>query len=167
MYCYQGEKKFKHKETLKVLAMFAVAGLIALVIVSFEDRTVFIDNGDNEPVWSPCELKDVVCGVEVTVTKVTSRDEIDNVIKAMFGDNWRLAKAVMMSESGGNSQAVNHNNNGSVDYGLWQINTIHGLDKKCMTDVECSTEFAFKLSKGGTDWTPWVGFISGGYKKFL
>ena len=37
-----------------------------------------------------------------------------------------MAVAVAMAESGGNPRATNNaNRNGSSDYGLWQINTVH------------------------------------------
>src|SRR6059058_3063884 len=33
--------------------------------------------------------------------------------------------AIALAESGGNSDATHTNANGSTDYGLWQINSIH------------------------------------------
>lgn len=33
--------------------------------------------------------------------------------------------AIALAESGGNPDATHHNPNGSTDYGLWQINSIH------------------------------------------
>ena len=34
------------------------------------------------------------------------------------------ATAVALAESGGDTNATNHNTNGSYDYGIWQINTV-------------------------------------------
>lgn len=36
-----------------------------------------------------------------------------------------LFAAIALEESGGNPLAHNHNSNGTVDRGLWQINSIH------------------------------------------
>lgn len=76
-----------------------------------------------------------------------------------------VAVAVAMAESGGNPTATNQNTNGSTDRGLWQINSIHlGRLKVAgnrLYDPTFNAQVAFDLSKGGTDWTPWVAYKSG------
>lgn len=76
-----------------------------------------------------------------------------------------LAAAVALAESGGNSQASNRNTNGTVDRGLWQINSIHG--KLSTFDPAGNARSAVQISAGGKNWTPWVAYKSGAYKKFL
>lgn len=44
------------------------------------------------------------------------------------GNDAVIAVAVALAESGGNTEATNSNTNGSTDYGLWQMNTIHAGD---------------------------------------
>lgn len=78
-----------------------------------------------------------------------------------------------MAESGG----VAHKNNaglnydGSVDYGLMQINSIHADMVKGklsrLYDPATNIKIAYSLSKGGTDWTPWSTYNNGKYKQFL
>ena len=169
MYAYKPKKKFKHWETLKVLSIFLVSGLISLILVSFEDSTYYVDNGDNEPVWKPCELRDVVCeGEELHITPANSKVAIDIILQKYFGDNWKLARAVMMSEGNYDVNAFNPKN-GSNDRGIWQISRKYHPDvsDECAKDIECSTKYAYKLSRGGTDWTPWYGYVYGGYKEHL
>ena len=76
-----------------------------------------------------------------------------------------IAAAVAMAESGGNPNAINRNTNKSVDRGLWQINSIHGSLSKM--DPLANAKAAVKISKGGTNWKPWVAYTTGKYQTFL
>jgi hypothetical protein len=95
-----------------------------------------------------------------------------NVVRA-YDWNVHIAYAICMAESGG----IPHKNNaglnrdGSVDYGLMQINSIHadmvGGNLPSLYDPATNMRIAYRLSKGGTDWTPWSTFNSGRYLKYL
>ena len=80
------------------------------------------------------------------------------------------ATAVALAESGGETTATNRNTNGSTDYGLWQINTVHGSllssgDKFSALD---NARMAFTVySRAGNKWTPWVTYNRGTYRTFL
>lgn len=76
-----------------------------------------------------------------------------------------LAAAIAMAESAGNSSASNHNSNGSIDRGLWQINSVHG--SLSTFDPLANAKAAVKISSNGKNWHPWVTYNSGAYKKFL
>jgi hypothetical protein len=76
-----------------------------------------------------------------------------------------LAAAVAMAESSGNAGASNRNSDGSVDRGLWQINSIHGA--LSTFDRLANARAAVQISSGGRDWSPWVAYKSGAYRKFL
>lgn len=76
-----------------------------------------------------------------------------------------LAAAVALAESGGNPDAKNVNSNGSIDRGLWQINSIHG--KLSTFDPMGNARAAVKISSGGRNWRPWVAYTNGAYKRFL
>lgn len=77
-----------------------------------------------------------------------------------------IAAAVALAESGGNSDAISPpNSNGTLDRGLWQINSIHGA--KSTTDINANAKAAIAISSNGTNWNPWTVFKSGAYKKYL
>lgn len=76
-----------------------------------------------------------------------------------------IAAAVALAESGGNASASNTNSNGSIDRGLWQINSVHG--KLSTFDVVGNVKAAISISNNGKNWSPWVTYVSGAYKKFL
>ncbi len=72
------------------------------------------------------------------------------------GISWEQANKIIQCESRWNPLAVNtHNKDGSVDKGLWQINSIHGLSDEEVFDPVRSTEFAVSLYKK-FGWSPWV-----------
>lgn len=80
------------------------------------------------------------------------------------------AVAVALAESGGDPAATNKNTNGSYDYGLFQINTVHGAlltqgDKFNPLD---NAKMAFTVWAGaGNKWTPWSVYKSGVYRAQL
>lgn len=94
---------------------------------------------------------------------------------AVNGYNWntQTAYAICMAESGGKASIDNAgvNRDGSVDYGLMQINSVHadmvGGNLESLRDPATNIKIAYSLSKGGTDWTPWSTYNNGAYKKWL
>ena len=87
------------------------------------------------------------------------------MIRETFPEDYAIAVAVATCESGLNPKAFNPTNkDGSVDGGLWQINSVHdkqlkalGLDK---FNPEHATKYARMLyEKNG--WNDWVCFTHG------
>lgn len=80
------------------------------------------------------------------------------------------ATAIALAESGGDPAATNHNTNGSYDYGLWQINTVHGglLNQGDKFNPLDNAKMALTVYKGaGNKWTPWSVYKSGVYRAQL
>jgi hypothetical protein len=85
-------------------------------------------------------------------------------IGAAFGSNADIATRIMMAESTGRPGAWNRNKNGSIDYGLFQINqtNIPALKKagiigdwKDLLDPDKNIEAAAWLAKDARGWSPW------------
>ena len=77
--------------------------------------------------------------------------------------------AVALAESSGNPAATNHNRNGSTDYGLFQINSIHKsiLASGTWSNPVDNAKMALRVYReAGNSWRPWVTFKSGSYRKF-
>lgn len=108
---------------------------------------------------------------------------------AILGAGWRDANmesfldtaiAVALAESGGNTGATNKNQNGSSDYGLWQINSIHASRFKnyhgmllwdSRMEAAANTAMARELWKDNHSFSPWTGTYgappgSAGRKRF-
>jgi hypothetical protein len=79
----------------------------------------------------------------------------------------RTAAAVAMAESGGNTQAVDHDSDGSTDYGLWQINSVHGYDSaRLLSDPDYNAKAAVSVYSG-SGWGAWTTYTSGAYMKYM
>ena len=77
-----------------------------------------------------------------------------------------MAAAIAMAESGGDPNVVSPpNSDGSVDRGLWQINSIHG--PLSTTNRLGNAKAAVSISSNGRNWNPWTVFKTGAYKRFL
>lgn len=83
-----------------------------------------------------------------------------------------VAVAVALAESGGDTSTRHVNSNGSIDVGLWQINSVHRSSNPTWTeawlkDPAHNAEAMRTVSGNGTNWAPWVGYSSGAYKQYL
>lgn len=78
-----------------------------------------------------------------------------------------------MAESGGIASKDNAglNEDGTTDYGLMQVNSIHadmvGGDLESLRNPQVNVKVAYALSKAGTDWTAWSVYNNGKYLKYL
>jgi len=83
-------------------------------------------------------------------------------------DQIATATAVALAESGGETTATNKaNTNGSIDYGLWQINTVHGalLNQGDKFNPLDNAKMALTVyARAGNKWTPWTVYKSGAYR---
>jgi hypothetical protein len=110
---------------------------------------------------SPCP--DYGCSIPVvyvTEDKTELEKAISYVIKKFEPEGMVVviqALDIMKCESHLNINAYNYNTNGSGDYGLFQINSIHvkRYGDKFMHDWKANIDVAFDLYKHQS-WNPWV-----------
>jgi hypothetical protein len=88
--------------------------------------------------------------------------------KAGFKDakNLAIAVAVCFAESAGYAKAYHVNENGTIDRGLMQINSIHGLSEADSFDPQKNFDYAHKLFEAH-GFQPWAAFTNGSYKSHL
>lgn len=85
------------------------------------------------------------------------------------GDKLVLACAVVCPESGRRYSVIGTNPNGSQDWGLFQINSAHEQyisEHMALLPIP-NAQFAYRLSKEGTDFTPWYAYQNGKHEKFI
>lgn len=85
-------------------------------------------------------------------------------------DQIATAVAVALAESAGETTATNKNTNGSVDYGLWQINTVHGslLNQGDKFNPVDNAKMAFTVWNGAKgSWSPWSAYKNQRYRTFI
>ncbi len=84
----------------------------------------------------------------------------------------RLALAIQRAENpAGKCDIYHYNTDGSLDWGYFQINTVHlerpGFNLRDLLDCKANIDFAHQLylEKGG--FTPWSTFKNGRYRQFM
>jgi hypothetical protein len=87
----------------------------------------------------------------------------------LSGQNVSIATAIALAESSGNTEITHTNSNGSTDYGLWQINSVHSdlLNGADWRDPAQNAKMMISISNNGTNWKPWSTFTSGAYLAHL
>lgn len=88
------------------------------------------------------------------------------------GQDVRIAVAVALAESSGNPEAINtSNSNGSTDYGLFQINSVHRgiLAGGNWRDPKDNAAMAKRVWDGrsGDKWRAWVAYSTGAYLRHM
>ena len=96
----------------------------------------------------------------------TDKTSVESIIGKIFGSQANIALAIAQAESGLKYDAIGKNTNGTLDVGLFQINDIHGHSVEERLDIERNVEIAYELYERD-NWTPWVAFNNGSFKKFL
>ena len=85
---------------------------------------------------------------------LTERDLIVNYIHERFGVNANDALQVFKCESGLRPNAIGYNTNGSTDWGVAQINSVHGVDGHYLLDWHTNIDIAYKIFSDQS-WQPW------------
>jgi Lysozyme like domain len=76
-----------------------------------------------------------------------------------------LMAAIALAESGGRPQATNKNKNGSIDRGLWQINSSHGWGASSFDPRANARQAVTVLRAQGPK--AWSAFTNGSWAKFF
>jgi hypothetical protein len=90
--------------------------------------------------------------------------ETEQMILDTFGlENYKIARAIAKAESGMRCDAFNINTNNTIDYGLYQINSIHwkrfgGLEKLVTCEQQIKAAYELYKEQG---WNPWVVYNTG------
>lgn len=91
------------------------------------------------------------------------------------GNSLVTAVAIAMAESSCNPSAIGYNPadascpSGSVDRGLWQINSCWHpeVSDTCAYQSQCNAHEAYRISYSGTYWSPWSTYNGGQYRAYL
>lgn len=96
------------------------------------------------------------------------KKEIAEYIIDKFGDHAQLALSIAKAESHLNCDAIGVNTNGSVDFGVMQINSVHmkkGYRLSELADCKKNVDIAFEIFEQ-QGFNPWVAYTSGKYLTF-
>jgi hypothetical protein len=90
----------------------------------------------------------------------------------LFGPDCRLALAIQRAENPqGKCEIYHYNSNGTLDWGYFQINTVHlerpGLNLRDLLDCKANIDFAYQLYKEKGGFSPWSTYKNGRYRQFM
>lgn len=119
------------------------------------------------------EVKPLTVISPVVMEELTPKfdTDIEKYICEKFGQmDCKIAVAVAKAESGLRENAININTNGTIDVGIYQINSIHfnkeGCSLKEIADQYKNVDCAYSIwEKQG--WNPWVAYTSQSYLEKL
>lgn len=85
------------------------------------------------------------------------------------GNALNIAVAIARAESGYNATITHLNSDGTTDYGLWQINSVHSQYSPTLllSSPLYNAQAAYAISGGGVNFTDWTTYKSGEYKQYL
>jgi len=123
--------------------------------------------------WSNSSETIVMYAKEPPVTAPTASPSVETpetYILQVFGETNGLRAIKMLKECENKfmrTDALNWNGNGTYDYGLFQINSIHGYTKEQLADYKFNTRVAYKLFKAsGYSFSQWTCSYVVGDKSF-
>ena len=97
-------------------------------------------------------------------------NEVEQLILDIFGlADFKVARAIAKAESGLNCEAYNVNTNRTIDYGVFQLNSIHwdrfgGLKNLVTCEQQVQSAYELYQEQG---WTPWVVFNQGLFGRYI
>lgn len=164
-----------------IATVISMGLLITAIKMSLEEVNHFFDNNYlafhrileidvNKPVT--IEAREIVSPtVRIAyaydgLIKESDNKDIAEYICEVFGDQCPIALAVARAESGMRSDAYNFNTNGTLDFGVMQVNSVHWGKEGCfisdLTDPYKNVDCAYKiyLSSG---WGAWSAVNNGSY----
>lgn len=88
------------------------------------------------------------------------------IAKQFAPEEAKTALAIVLAESSGNITAQHINNNGSEDFGLFQINSVHGYNQDILFNPRENIQIAAKIYKEN-GWQAWSTYKNGKYLTYL
>ena len=154
---YRGKltSRRKKKRLILVSSIVATAGIITitnLTIMGVQRVMGFIGDPVNQHT-----MVDVAFTRAVRAEEPTMREWIRQEIETA-GLDWKTAECIITKESNWNVWATNWNTNGTIDYGTWQINSVHKntISVEDRYDYKKATKWAIEKRKRDENWCAWV-----------
>lgn len=147
-----------------------ILGSFATLVIGYVGFNISLSVPEISVKWDrgPIILENPALALNMKPSEVVEVKEltIEEKIAKTFPENPTIMMAIAQAESGMNPLASHKNTNGSVDIGLFQINSIHGKDQLELFDVDHNIEVARQVyEKQGLG--AWVAFSNGAYLKFV
>jgi hypothetical protein len=169
----------KSINTNAVLGFFAAAGVVALILLAVQlhaDYAVSFQSPIEISFHSPLVIARRVKSTAAIKARADQRGHSLNSYQQYtcekFGPACRVALAVQRAENPeGKCEVYHHNTDGTLDWGYFQINTVHlqrpGINLRDLLDCKANIDFAYQLYAENHGFSPWAAFNNGKYVRFL
>jgi hypothetical protein len=150
--------------------LLAATMLAAFALVAIPAAAASAGTGGSGGVCFDCDPPKPPAGEPEPTDGVLTLRQLRQLTRDVGFAKPRLAAAIAMAESSGDTQAVGHNRKPrSTDRGLFQINSRWHFEvsDRCAFDARCNAEAALRISEGGRDWHQWSTWHNGAYKAYL
>ena len=116
------------------------------------------------------EIKQIIQVINEIPHPEDLKTDTEKYIYEVFGiENYKIAIALARAESGLREEAIGFNV-GSVDIGVFQINSVHfkkeGCSLKEVSTMKGNIDCAYKIYQA-SGWNPWVAFKNGNFTNFV
>jgi hypothetical protein len=151
-----GSNQYKARYTNHWLLRLAVLffGIVGLIYV----LCWFYENEPEPTIVSPLPESRIIVKTVYAQEKTTEQEVFNMIVQEFseFGPKVvTQALSIAYCESKFNEEAENYNNNGTWDYGVFQINDVHGFDKRTRLAAWENINIAKQMYiKNG--WKPWT-----------
>lgn len=157
--------------TVILSAVPALYSLVQFTNTFFEENYLVFNKVIELKINPPFEIKKREPQVIETRVVLDYPEEIDTPLEEYICEKFgpydcKTALAVASAESGLREDALNLNGGDSLDYGIFQINSVHWEREGChlrdLVDPHKNVDCAYQIwvEQG---WTPWVAWKNGSY----
>ena len=164
-------KPLKKENSKLAWLLFKFSLLFFLVCTSLYGLVTFYNTHDfrtpilfQNPV--PSKHTNVIISPVATPSgKTTMVVSDEEYIRAKFGNHGDIAVAIVKAESGLKADIVHVNNNNSVDFGCWQVNSVHlgQVDVDTLLDCKKATDWVYDNLYQDQGFNPWSAYKNGAY----
>lgn len=134
------------------MPFFGLIGLVTFFVVFFNLGPVIRFTIKTIEIHNPLGK---TAQAEVVEPKITLKEIVLGMV-AKEGIDTSIADKIISCESNWKVEATHKNKNGSTDYGIWQLNTIHKIPVREMLDPIAATYHAINLIKSDAGFRHWT-----------
>ncbi|MDE1866460.1 MAG: hypothetical protein KGI08_01960 [Thaumarchaeota archaeon] len=134
-----------------VFIVFVIIGLNKTIFPAFAKKlTSLFPPVAQAQIISPIATVTPIVEPTATPTPTPYSFDTQKEIRTVWGKDARIGLAIASCESGANPDKYNINSDGTIDFSVFQINTVHGV----ILDPRENIRFAYKLflEQGTTPW---------------
>src|SRR5581483_10632598 len=158
----QFERKWKTERLNLLILLTFIVVLLCMIVGSLIRLSM-----EPKPLISPLGASfDFAQGVAYAEEKIASpsavptlnpdipeREQNIDLIKKIWGQDKELGLAIARCESGYRTHATHQNTNSTLDQGIFQINSVHGMPEMENAVANISYAYGIYLKQGTNPWT--------------